>query len=461
MTRISELEKKYPTVPQEVVVKWEVVSHGVRDTGDLDKIGTWQKAGEHYSYQSYDHDITLKEYVEKRPARLKDGRILRPGHFYMKNGIGAAIRIDTSSPYEIRDSGDGRLFLFEGEEKLDISLFFPHPKPRVGPELVTGKGTPVSTLISPRRRCFQLMPVRYCEYFAHRDQCKFCNFNGTQDDSRSIGLSRPVTVNLEETVEAYRILSDDTMLLEGRFEMGGFMSSEQEASIHFDFVESIAKGAPYKPVLTVQTEAMHRKDMQRLKDAGLDCMAIQMEAWDPEIFAEVCPGKAKHAPHEQWLESLLDAVDVFGAGNVGGKIIAGLSLIPPNGHTTWQQARDSHIEGNRWMIKNGVMPTFSHVRMPPGSVYWADYQTLRQKLPPTEYFLDVALDHHATMMEYGLYKKLNKLMYCGLCCIPTIYSGELGILALAGDPGKWMADVVPPESNWLAQFISSVSAQKA
>ncbi len=83
--------------------------------------------------------------------------------------------------------------------------------------------------------------------------------------------------------------------------MGGFMHGEHEAKIYFDFVEKIANGAPYKPDLIIHTEAMDRKDMQRLKDCGLDCLTIQLEVWEPRLFAEICPGKAKHTPYEGWL----------------------------------------------------------------------------------------------------------------------------------------------------------------
>ncbi|MDO8672405.1 MAG: hypothetical protein Q7O66_13400, partial [Dehalococcoidia bacterium] len=274
--------------------------------------------------------------------------------------------------------------------------------------------------------------------------------------SGSIGLNRPVTINLEDTVEAYGILCSEIRFLEGELEMGGFMKSENEGRIYFDFVERLASAAASKPTLIIRTQAMDRKDMQRLKDAGLDCLSIQMEVWDPELFAEVLPGKAKHAPREKWLESFQDAVDVFGAGNVGGKIIAGLTLIPSNGHQTWQEARDCHIEGNTWLIKNSVMPVFTNLRLPPGSVYAGDASN-RDKLPPTEYYLDVAMAHHTAMMEYDLYETLNRLLYCGLCCVEMPYAGELGMLELAGDVGSWMAPVIPKEENWIARFLASVA----
>ncbi|MDO8672652.1 MAG: hypothetical protein Q7O66_14675 [Dehalococcoidia bacterium] len=455
MTQIDVLRKKYPSIPPDVILKWEILNHGVRDSGDIDKVSDWSRAGTNFSYQSYDHDLTLKEVVDRKPTRLKDGRILRPRALRTKNGIGASVRINTRSPYEIRELANGQFAIFEGDDQVDVDVYFLDAKPRTTPEPVTSKGTPVSNFISPKRRCFSLMPVRYCEYFASGDQCKYCNFNSTQEDSRSVGLDRPVTINLDETVEAYKILSSEIKLIEGRFEMGGFRNSVNEGRIYFDFLGRLSSAASYKPNFTVVSEAIDRKDMQRLKDAGLDSINVQVEIWEPHLFTEVCPGKAEHSPHERWLDTLLDAVDIFGVGNVSGKIIAGLSLIPRNGYETWQESRDAHIEANRWMFKQGVIPVFGNLRLPPGSVYWND-QSLRQKLPPTDLILDVALAHHDGMLEYDLYSKYNKLMYCPLECLDSIYAGEIGMLALAGDIGNWMDDVVPKEESWLAQFIASV-----
>ncbi|MDO8671647.1 MAG: hypothetical protein Q7O66_09485, partial [Dehalococcoidia bacterium] len=77
----------------------------------------------------------------------------------------------------------------------------------------------------------------------------------------------------------------------------------------------------------------------------------------------------------------------------------------------------------------------------------------RDKFPPTEYYLDLMVAHHAGVKEYGLYEKLNRFMYCGLCAVN--YVGEMGIVEIAGDLGTWMSTVVPPEQNWLAKFLAS------
>ena len=292
MSRIDELQRKYPSIPREVIIKWEVISRGVVDTDDLDKASEWAPAGG--SYQSYDHDMTLKQVLEKRPWRAKGDMLLRPGQVFMNRGMSVVLQRNSKSPYEVRDV-NGQLAFFEGDEKVQDIHYFERRK-GTKDDLVTTKGTRVSSVVTTNRRCFFIFPVRYCEYFATGDQCKFCNFNSTQEDSRSVGLGRSVTVNLADTIEAYQILGSQTRFVEGRFEMGGFTDAEKESKIHLEFVEKIGSSLSYKPNLTLHTEATDRKAMQRMKDSGLDCVTLQMEVWDRDLFGAILPGKAKSRP---------------------------------------------------------------------------------------------------------------------------------------------------------------------
>lgn len=454
MNRIDELQKRYPGIPRHVIARHDVLVQGVRLSEDLDKVSQWRAAG--WLYQTNDYDvISLKDMAEKTPERVRPGQILRPpGSIRFKTGLGAGLRARSTSPYTIKEVSEGKFALFEGEERVEDVYFF-RQKPRTTPEPVTSKGTPISTLIDFMPRCSCIAPMRYCEYFSTGDQCKFCNLNPGHEDARAAGLDDPVRINLEETVEAYKIRSSEVRQLEVSIVMGGLLNSEREAKIFLDFVEKIASATSYKPSITFRTQAMERKDLQRLGDAGFDSMSIQVEVLDPELFPELVPGKSKHAPYEHWIEAFNNAVDVFGAGSVGGKLVPGITLFAPNGHKTWQEARDYHVEADNWLIRNGVVPCFYPLWWAPGSILSQDRSNM-DKFPPTEYHLDLALAHHKAMMEQGLYEKMNKFMYCGLDCTTAGYAGDIGMIELAGDVGKWMSDVVPDEDNWLAKFIAEM-----
>ncbi|MBI2865698.1 MAG: hypothetical protein HYX94_14210 [Chloroflexi bacterium] len=454
MSRVDQLQKRYPNVPLEIIVKYEVLNYGIRDSDVIDETSFWDRSG---GYQSRDHDLTLREIAAKRPWTVKPGFIMRPSPFYMSNGVGVQTqRGSDRSPYEIRQLGAGQHALFEGDEKV-AGVWFPPRKSWTEDEPVTSRGTPVTSLVEPDRRCFYIRPVRNCQYFSTGDQCRFCNYNPTIDDARSTGLDPAATINLDETVEAYRILTAASpRWVEGRFQSGGFVT-EQEAQVYIRFVEGIANGAPYTPNLTLHGQPMTRKNMQRLKDAGLRCIAYHSEVWGDRLFAEVCPGKHKRDGWEGYLEAWSNAVNVLGVGNVGSAFVAGATVMAPNAHESWQEARDSIIEGFRWSIENNIWPLFTPLRLGVGSIY-ANDRANREKLPPTECYLELAVAHHRLMTEYGLYGKLNKLLYCPLDCTASYYA-ELGVLALSGDVGQWAADAVPSDANWIAGFIASVTSQ--
>ncbi|MBI2864339.1 MAG: hypothetical protein HYX94_07215, partial [Chloroflexi bacterium] len=300
-----------------------------------------------------------------------------------------------------------------------------------------------------------LWPVRFCEYFTTGEECKFCNFNPTQEDARRAGLNRPVTINPDEAAEAFKLYGSRVRLLEGGLESGGFAKSETEASINVRFVERLSNALPYRTHLKLIAEAMPRNELERLRDAGLAGIRFQIETTDKRLFPIINPGKAKHLSYEGWLEAFQDAVDIFGVGNVGCKTIGGVTMQGPEGYPTWQEARDSQIEGDRWMLAHDVYPCMDSLRWAPGSPYSRDPAN-RNKFAPTEFFLDSIVAHDKAMNEHGFYEKLNKFLYCGLDCVCRPYCGEMGIIQRAGDFGTWMGAVVPYEQNWLAQFLDSV-----
>ncbi|MDO8672536.1 MAG: hypothetical protein Q7O66_14060 [Dehalococcoidia bacterium] len=449
MTSVDEFQKKYPTIPREVIVKWEIMRNGVKDTEVLDKVSLWDNAGG--SYVTYDFDLT-EEQLQERRKQIKPGLVAILQGFKLKSGMGVGVRRHTKSPYEIKEVGDGQFALFEGEEKIEDIYYDVFPALS---DLQTSKGTPVTSLVRRRsRRCFHVNPVRHCEYFDTGDQCRFCNFHSAQDGVRSLGVFRPATINFDESVEALKILGAEVKLIEGRVQMGGFNRTEIEAKMYFNMMEKLGSALPYKVHLTVRPQPMDRKDMQRLKDVGVRAFTSQMEIWDRRLFAEVCPGKAKHRGYDYTLEAYQAAVDVFGAGNVGTNLVAGVGMLAHDGFSTWQEARDSHIEGNNWLIEHGVVPFFTALRINAGSIYGDDPANL-EKYPPTELLLEIALAHHEAMKKVGRYQKMDKFMQCPMDCMDVAYGGEIGILETAGDFGNWLSDVLRPEDNWLAGFIAS------
>ncbi|MDO8673272.1 MAG: hypothetical protein Q7O66_17840 [Dehalococcoidia bacterium] len=194
MTRVDELQTAYPGVPREIIIKFETLTKGINDSPALDEVGQWSRSGGLGTYQSYDRGITLIELAEKKPGTMKPGYVKRLGSFHMRNGMGVRIDRDFSSPYRIGKLESGQFALFEGDDKVE-NIYFPHkPWPFTEEnEPLTSKGPPITSLLNLRSpNCFMISPVRHCEYFTTGEECKFCNYNATQEDARSVKTTLPI-----------------------------------------------------------------------------------------------------------------------------------------------------------------------------------------------------------------------------------------------------------------------------
>ncbi|MDO8670532.1 MAG: hypothetical protein Q7O66_03770, partial [Dehalococcoidia bacterium] len=211
MTRIDDLQKKCPGIPREVIVKLEALRCGIADAAALSELGRWiPSVGPHATY-NYDHDETPKESAAGESSTVRPGYTKYLGLFHTRNGLGVEIQKDSKSPYQIGKLDSGQFAIYEGEEKVE-DIYFPHiPWPfDERPAPTTSKGTPATRLVNLKSpNCFDIVPVRFCEYFPLGEECTFCNFNAVADDARSVGVGRPVSINLEETAEAFKLLSSE------------------------------------------------------------------------------------------------------------------------------------------------------------------------------------------------------------------------------------------------------------
>lgn len=60
MTRVDELKKKYPCIHKDIILKWEVMTNGISDSKDLDKVNNWRPAS-HGTYLSQDEELSHRD----------------------------------------------------------------------------------------------------------------------------------------------------------------------------------------------------------------------------------------------------------------------------------------------------------------------------------------------------------------------------------------------------------------
>jgi hypothetical protein len=83
-------------------------------------------------------------------------------------------------------------------------------------------------------------------------------------------------------------------------------------------------------------------DIRRYRDTGIQAIGYSMEIWDEGLYRGICPGKSDSTSHREFVDSIREAVRVFGPGNVYGVFVLGL------------EPKDSFLEGVRVLSEAGA-----------------------------------------------------------------------------------------------------------
>ncbi len=93
---------------------------------------------------------------------------------------------------------------------------------------------------------------------------------------------------------------------------------------------------------------------KRLKEAGVNEVKYSVETMDPDIFDRICRGHKGHTL-EFILDSLQEAVEVFGRNHVSSNIIIGLG-----------ETDECIRTGVEYFAKRGIIPVLRPISIPPG-----------------------------------------------------------------------------------------------
>jgi hypothetical protein len=154
----------------------------------------------------------------------------------------------------------------------------------------------------------------------------------------------------------------------------------QEVERFLPVLEAVRRGVGDRLRVTIGSGAVDLEGSRRYRAAGADSACYNLETWDADTFAACCPGKSKHVGRDRWIRGLLDAVEVFGRGNVGSAFVAGLERVAPGPCMSDEQFLASVLEGATFLLDQGITPLYSPLWPVDGTAYG-----LRDGLPPTLY----------------------------------------------------------------------------
>jgi len=390
-----EVAARYPDIPPLIILKLDIQRRGAVLTPPalqkLRDVPAWMKC--------------TMFYREGKPAVSHSVLLLRDGSSITAFSPARA----PEGPYII-DAVDGRYQLLDGEDPVD-EVEFCHTPAYCGK--FTGRGTPLEHLIASRKQTLDICSFRHCMFRDTGDMCRFCSFfldpeTGRENLPESGRISDP-----EEIAEAVREAAREPgcvseIALTGGSDPSGSTLYENEFLRNFKILQAVGKVlGPGRFPSHLLGSAYSRTQLQRLRaETGVNNFCADLEVWDAELFARLCPGKAKWPGRDGWLRTLLDAVDIFGKGNVCSIIVAGVETATGRFRSE-DEALESTLGGAEYLAKNGVA-MLMRVWTPRAGT------TLFTAQPASlDYLVRLARGIHLIKRSYGLQSVDHDYRHCG------------------------------------------------
>ena len=282
-------------------------------------------------------------------------------------------RFAQASPYRLR-LGERSAKLFRGDEYVGPVAIPPQPKIY---EMSTADDVPYWKIALLHLDSIASTVVQKCIYWGTHEQCRFCGIELTRG-AQTIPVKTPA--QLAEVCTAARDLDgavDATLTT-------GSINRRDRGALYISKCAAAIKEACGLPVQVQFEPPDDLSVLQHVRDAGVDAVGIHLETFDPEVLAEVAPGKAQCGV-EGYFRTWERAVEVFGRGAVSTYVILGMGERP--GYTE---------EGCRRAIEMGVYPFVVPLRPVPGTLM-ADVAP-----PDPDYVAEVYRSVSAMLSEHGL-----------------------------------------------------------
>lgn len=355
---LDRLAADYPHIPEVVRLKAAVLFAGVRYDPCL-------ADASHWTFPSYmPHHIAL-EY----PAHNGQRHISIPYLFRLGDDTQIRLRIKEESPFIVRKDDDplGHA-IYEGDRRV-CATSFEARQPWTA--MLTADGTPMrATGLSQHGDMLVLNVAPGCEYFMVPSEgrtknlsCTFCLY-GLPDKQRMEPLGQSLYVvdvprpTVSRVIEACRHPTTEasTLYLVG----GSMLKMEDEGERFVRIAEQIAEaGLCDRYYVACGSGAIPRRHMEEMRALGVRGACFNLEVWDPQQFARICPGKASIIGRDRWLQSLDEAVEVFGPENVMSAFVGGAELEGEGAMQDPAEALASAIEAGEYLTPRGIMATYS------------------------------------------------------------------------------------------------------
>jgi radical SAM protein (TIGR04043 family) len=254
------------------------------------------------------------------------------GHLVV-DGANAALPINPSSPYAVRD---GRVF--HGSRDLGLSLEVVR-RPKFY-DLTTADGVPYPQIaLLHGADVLASTVVQTCVRYEESQRCRFCTIEESLRAGATLPVKSPAQL-AEVATAAVRLDGVRQMVL-----TTGTSNAPDRGARHLARCVRAVRAAV--PDLPIQVQCEPPGDLPvltTLRDAGATTIGIHVESLDDEVRRRWMPGKATVPLTDYWA-AWDEAVRVFGRNRVSTYLLIGLGEDP-----------DALVAGAADLIAHGVYP---------------------------------------------------------------------------------------------------------
>jgi len=259
-----------------------------------------------------------------------------PDDFVLPDGTIVQFRKNSRSNYLIASENYNLVLKNEKENMCQIKWL---PRPAFYEKKTTSNKEMVKIGQIGGEDCLFFCYQNFCSHFSKNEQCLFCNLVSTSQTYDSV-LKTKVTQDIGEVAKAAFSESNVKHVLL----TGGCFNHQKEIELVNDIVKTISEhvGINRVPGTILPSSPKNLDEIEKYHDSGINAIGFSMEIWDEMLYRAICPGKSKSFSHDEFVNSIRNAVEIFGEGNVYGVFVMGL------------EPRETFLDGVRTLTSLGA-----------------------------------------------------------------------------------------------------------
>ncbi|MCF8034567.1 MAG: MSMEG_0568 family radical SAM protein [Desulfarculaceae bacterium] len=356
--------------------------------------------------------------VEAEAEKRAGGAGPAEGGALLINGVAATVPTDSpfaaDSPWVLRSGPEGAALYLDGEKiPAQVELL---PTPRFYAQR-TPEGVPLKQVaLMHGQGCLASTVLQRCLFWDSPNRCSFCGIE--------LSLANEGTLEVK-TPEQLALAAARAKELDGASHVVLTTGCAAPAGSELKHLAACAQAIKESSGLPIHAQFLpppFNRSFRRLAEAGVDTVGIHVESFDLNVLESHAVPKYGLGL-ERFFEAWMEAVEVFGPGQVSSFVIAGLGEDP-----------EGLITGCRMLAELGVYPFLLPLRPIPGS-------ELAQAAPPDPaYMAGLYQEVAAILQQTGLSAARSKAgcVRCGACS--ALGSWELPEARLVVRPARDQAE---------------------